>query len=38
MLHEEVIVNWNSLQEQLQDPKLLETLQMDFVPGVIISF
>lgn len=36
MLHEEVIVNWNSLQEQLQDSKLLETLQMDFTPGVAL--
>lgn len=34
MLHEEVVVSWNSLQEQMQDPKLLETLQLDFIPGV----
>lgn len=34
MLHEEVIVNWNELQEQIQDTKFLETLQVDFVPGV----
>lgn len=34
MLHEEVIVDWNSLQEQVQDVKLLEGLQMDFVRGV----
>lgn len=34
MLHEEVIIDWNSLQQQIHDPKLLESLQMDFVYGV----
>lgn len=34
MLHEEVIVNWDVLQEQLQDTKLLDEMQMDFIPGV----
>ena len=34
MLHEEVVVDWNSLQRQVQEPKLLESLQLDFVPGV----
>lgn len=34
MLHEEVIVDWNSLQAQVQDVKILEDLQMDFVVGV----
>jgi two pore calcium channel protein 1 len=34
MLHEEVAVDWTSLQRQVQEPKLLEVLQMDFVPGV----
>lgn len=34
MLHEEVVVEWNSLQRQIQDPKLLESLQLDFVCGV----
>ncbi|KAJ8933779.1 hypothetical protein NQ314_013815 [Rhamnusium bicolor] len=33
MLHEEVVVEWNSLQRQIQDVKLLESLQMDFVVG-----
>lgn len=35
MLHEEVTVTWNTLQEQIQESKLLEALQMDFVPGVM---
>lgn len=34
MLHEEVIVDWNSLQRQVQDAKVLEMLQMDFIVGV----
>jgi two pore calcium channel protein 1 len=37
MLHEEVAVDWTSLQRQVQEPKLLEVLQMDFVPGVRLS-
>lgn len=34
MLHEEVIVDWQSLERQINDPKLLESLQMDFLYGV----
>lgn len=34
MLHEEVIVDWASIERQVNDPKLLELLQMDFVYGV----
>lgn len=34
MLHDEVVIDWSSLQRQVLDPKLLELLQMDFVPGV----
>lgn len=34
MLHEEVVVDWNSLVSQVYDNKLLESLQMDFVVGV----
>lgn len=37
MLHEEVVVDWNSLQEQIQDPKLLQNLQTDFIPGVSLK-
>ncbi|ERL92570.1 hypothetical protein D910_09883, partial [Dendroctonus ponderosae] len=38
MLHEEVIIDWNSLQQQIHDPKLLESLQMDFVYGGVTSY
>lgn len=38
MLHEEVAVDWNSLQRQVQDVRLLETLQVDFAPGVLNRF
>lgn len=38
MLHEEVVVNWSSLQSQVNDGKLLESLQIDFVVGVTILF
>lgn len=36
MLHEEVVVDWSSLQSQVCDVKLLESLQVDFVVGVSI--
>lgn len=38
MLHEEVVVDWSSLQAQVNDGKLLESVQMDFVIGVNIYF
>ncbi|XP_018562124.1 two pore calcium channel protein 1 isoform X2 [Anoplophora glabripennis] len=38
MLHEEVVVDWNSLQRQVQDAKLLETLQVDFIIGGVVSY
>ncbi|XP_068901999.1 two pore calcium channel protein 1-like isoform X3 [Tenebrio molitor] len=38
MLHEEVAVDWTSLQRQVQEPKLLEVLQMDFVPGGVTFY
>lgn len=38
MLHEEVVVDWSSLQAQVNDGKLLENVQMDFVIGVNIYF
>ncbi|KAL1502413.1 hypothetical protein ABEB36_007557 [Hypothenemus hampei] len=38
MLHEEVIVDWHSLERQINDPKLLESLQMDFVYGGVTSY
>ncbi|XP_066153922.1 two pore channel protein 1-like isoform X1 [Euwallacea fornicatus] len=38
MLHEEVIVDWNSLEHQVNDPKLLESLQMDFMYGGVTSY
>ncbi|CAG9770850.1 unnamed protein product [Ceutorhynchus assimilis] len=38
MLHEEVLVDWNSLERQVGDPKLLEALQMDFVYGGVSAY
>lgn len=38
MLHEEVVVDWNSLERQIADPKLLEAFQMDFAFGVGSSY
>lgn len=38
MLHEEVIIDWSSLQRQIQDIKLLESLQMDFIVGGVVSY
>ncbi|XP_076256242.1 two pore calcium channel protein 1-like isoform X2 [Rhynchophorus ferrugineus] len=38
MLHEEVVVDWNSLERQIADPKLLEAFQMDFAFGGVTSY
>lgn len=38
MLHEEVIVDWQSLERQINDPKLLESLQMDFLYGAVTVY
>ncbi|XP_056633174.1 two pore calcium channel protein 1-like isoform X1 [Diorhabda sublineata] len=38
MLHEEVIVDWNSLQTQVQEVRLLESLQTDFVVGGVVAY
>lgn len=38
MLHEEVAVDWSSLQRQVQDCNTLESLRLDFVPGVCHLF
>ncbi|XP_030757236.1 two pore calcium channel protein 1-like isoform X2 [Sitophilus oryzae] len=38
MLHEEVIVDWNSIERLISDPKLLESLQMDFAVGGVTCY
>ncbi|VEN34802.1 unnamed protein product [Callosobruchus maculatus] len=38
MLHEEVVVDWYSLQSQVKDVKLLEVLQVDFVVGGTVAY
>nr|CAH7728737.1 unnamed protein product [Callosobruchus chinensis] len=38
MLHEEVVVDWYSLQAQVKDVKLLEVLQVDFVVGGTVAY
>ncbi|XP_060533745.1 two pore channel protein 1-like isoform X2 [Cylas formicarius] len=38
MLHEDVIVDWTSLERQVGDRKLLETLQVDFQLGGITAY
>lgn len=38
MLHENVIVDWYSLQRQVGDSKLLESLQVDFVVGGVCAY
>ncbi|XP_044763143.1 two pore calcium channel protein 1-like [Coccinella septempunctata] len=32
MLHEEVLIDWNVLQREIHDVRLLESLQIDFTP------
>ncbi|CAG9815106.1 unnamed protein product [Phaedon cochleariae] len=38
MLHEEVIVDWSSLQSQIQDVRMLEVIQSDFIVGGVIAY
>ncbi|CAG9862413.1 unnamed protein product [Phyllotreta striolata] len=38
MLHEEVIVDWVSLQSQIHEVRLLETLQTDFIVGGVVAY
>nr|XP_023012709.1 two pore calcium channel protein 1-like isoform X1 [Leptinotarsa decemlineata] len=38
MLHEDVVVDWNSLMIQVQDVKMLENLQTDFVVGGTVAY
>ncbi|XP_050302250.1 two pore calcium channel protein 1-like isoform X2 [Anthonomus grandis grandis] len=38
MLHEEVVVDWHSLERHVNDPKMMESLQMDFVYGGVSAY
>lgn len=38
MLHEDVTVDWNSLVMQVNDPRQLDMLQMDFISGGVTYF